>query len=160
VKSESLRARDWFADPRAKPDLGVGGSALVRLHAVFEKRGHLTAGEIGKGLPFVPRRFFVISEVPDADIRGEHAHRSLHQLLVCLAGSVVAEVSDGKRKRIVTLDCPQVGLHIPPMVWGVQHHYSRDAVLLVLASSEYDPADYIRDFDRFVALQKGKRSQE
>ena len=160
MTSEPLSARAWFADPRAKPDLKAGGAALIRLHAVFEKRGHLTVGQLGKGLPFVPRRFFVISEVPDADIRGEHAHRALHQFLVCLAGSVVAEVSDGKRSRAITLDCPQVGLHVPPMVWGVQHHYSPDAILLVLASSEYDPADYIRDFDRFVALQKGKRSQE
>jgi UDP-2-acetamido-3-amino-2,3-dideoxy-glucuronate N-acetyltransferase len=159
VKSEPVSARKWLAGPKAKEDLAVGGAALVRLHAVFERRGHLTVGELGKGLAFVPRRFFVVSEVPDADIRGEHAHRTLHQFLVCLAGSVVAEVGDGKRNRVITLDCPQVGLHIPPMVWGVQHHYSRDAVLLVLASSEYDPADYIRDFDKFVALQKGKRSQ-
>ena len=154
MKHEAVSARAWFADPRAEADLGVGGAALVRLHSVVEKRGHLTVGEIGKGMPFVPRRFFVISQVPDLDIRGEHAHRELQQFLVCLAGSVVAEVSDGERSRAVTLDCPQVGLHIPPMVWGAQHHYSRDAVLMVLASSEYDAADYIRDFGAFAALKK------
>jgi dTDP-4-dehydrorhamnose 3,5-epimerase-like enzyme len=104
----------------------------------------------------VPQRFFVISRVPDRDIRGEHAHRELRQLLVCLAGSVVAEVSDGERSRAVALDCPQVGLYIPPMVWGVQHHYSPDAVLIVLASDAYDPADYIRDFGEFAAL-RGKK---
>ncbi|MBC8023325.1 MAG: WxcM-like domain-containing protein [Burkholderiales bacterium] len=149
-----ISARAWF-DERAPADLGVGGAALVRMHSIYEQRGHLTVGEVGKGMPFVPRRFFVISDVPDEGIRGEHAHHALHQLLVCLAGSVVAEVSDASASRAISLDCPHVGLHIPPMVWGVQHHYTRDAVLMVLASAEYDPADYIRDFARFKALRAG-----
>ena len=151
-----LSAREWFAED-AGPDLGVGGAALVRMHSIYEPRGHLTVGEMGKGIPFVPRRFFVISDVPDESIRGEHAHRALHQLLVCLAGSVVAEVSDGAATRCVVLDVPHVGLHIPPMVWGVQHHYTRDAVLMVLASAEYDAADYIRDFAQFKALRAKAR---
>jgi UDP-2-acetamido-3-amino-2,3-dideoxy-glucuronate N-acetyltransferase len=147
-----VSARAWF-DARADGDLAVGGASLVRMHSIHEARGHLTVGEMGKGMPFVPRRFFVISDVPDENIRGEHAHRALDQLLVCLAGSVVAEVTDGLRKRSVLLDVPHVGLHIPPMVWGGQHHYSRDAVLMVLASAEYDPADYVRDFSEFKALR-------
>jgi UDP-2-acetamido-3-amino-2,3-dideoxy-glucuronate N-acetyltransferase len=152
MSGEPLSARAWF-DAGAAPDLGVGGASLVRMHSIYERRGHLTVGEIGKGLPFAARRFFVISEVPDQDIRGEHAHRALHQLLVCLAGSVVAEVNDGAASRSVKLDVPHVGLHIPPMVWGAQHHYTRDAVLMVLASAEYDPADYIRDFAEFGSLR-------
>lgn len=153
MSAAALSARAWF-DEGAPGDLGVGGAALVRMHSIYEARGHLTVGEIGKGMPFVPRRFFVISDVPDESIRGEHAHRRLHQLLVCLAGSVVAEVGDGTSKRSVALDCPHVGLHIPPMVWGVQHHYTRDAVLMVLASAEYDPGDYIRDLAQFKALRE------
>ena len=156
MSSAPLSARAWF-DAGAGPDLGVGGAALVRMHSIYEARGHLTVGEIGKGMPFVPRRFFVISDVPDEGIRGEHAHRDLHQLLVCLAGSVVAEVADGTRTRSVRLDVPHVGLHIPPMVWGVQHHYTRDAVLMVLASAEYDAADYIRDFALFRSLRAAPR---
>ena len=154
MSGEPLSARAWFEDPRATPGLGVGGASLVRMHSIYEKRGHLTVGEIGKGMPFVPRRFFVISDVPDESIRGEHAHRALDQLLVCLAGSVVAEVSDGASRRAVSLDCPHVGLHIPPMVWGAQHHYTREAVLMVLASAEYDAADYIRDYAEFTALRR------
>jgi dTDP-4-dehydrorhamnose 3,5-epimerase-like enzyme len=127
------------------------------MHSIYEARGHLTVGEMGRGMPFVPRRFFVISDVPDEGIRGEHAHRALDQLLVCLAGSVVAEVTDGTAARSVLLDVPHVGLHIPPMVWGVQHHYTRDAVLMVLASAEYDPADYIRDFSEFKSLRRLSR---
>jgi UDP-2-acetamido-3-amino-2,3-dideoxy-glucuronate N-acetyltransferase len=153
VKIETLSARAWLADPSAARDLGIGAAALVRLHTVVDSRGELNVGEMGRGLPFMPRRFFTISRVPSMDIRGEHAHRQLQQLLVCLSGSVVAEVNDGERSRAVSLDCPQVGLHIPPMIWGAQHHYTHDAVLLVLASREYDPDDYIRDFGEFASLR-------
>lgn len=149
--SEELRATRWLADGGSPAGLGIDGARLVRMHSVVEPRGLLTVGELGRGLPFAPRRFFVISQVPRVDIRGEHAHRRLEQLLVCLAGSVVAEVSDGQRWRSVHLDCPDVGLYVPPMVWGAQHDYSRDAVLLVLASHEYEAADYIRDIAEFRA---------
>ena len=52
------------------------------------------------------------------------------------------------------LDTPQVGLHIPPMVWGIQYRFSADAVMLVLASDTYDAADYIRNYDDFLAAVK------
>lgn len=152
-----VSTRDWFADRDAPPDLGVRGARLVRQHAIFEARGHLTVGEIGQGLPFLPRRLFVITEVPGEDIRGEHAHRELHQFLLCLAGSVVVDVDDGENCRTVILDCPQVGLHLAPLVWASQHQYTADAVLLVLASSEYDPADYIREYRQFLAERRAGR---
>jgi len=155
--SGTVVASRWYADRNASPDLGVRGASLVRLHCVEEPRGVLSVGEIGRALPFAPRRFFVISRVPGRDIRGEHAHRELRQLLLCLEGSVLAEVDDGERRRAVLLDCAQVGLALEPMVWGAQSQYSEDAVLLVLASREYDAADYIRDYDAFVAAARGAR---
>jgi hypothetical protein len=150
----ALSATDWLTGG-AVPERLVDGARLVRLRAVQEPRGLLTVGEAGRQLPFQARRYFVVSQVPDENIRGEHAHRELHQFLVCLAGSVVAEVDDGSERRAVVLDTPRVGLHMGPMVWGAQHRYSRDAVLLVLASREYDPADYIRDYERFLQLRRG-----
>jgi dTDP-4-dehydrorhamnose 3,5-epimerase-like enzyme len=134
----------------------VRGAALLTLPSIFEERGHLTFGEYGRGLPFVPRRFFVISEVPRGDIRGEHAHRELHQFLVCLAGSVVVDVDDGESRGTVRLDSPQLGLHLAPMVWASQHSYSAEAILLVMASAEYDPADYIREYARFLEERRGR----
>ena len=152
----ALSARAWHADAAAAAGL-VEGARLVRLHAVEEARGLLTVGEVERQLPFAPRRYFVISNVPDENIRGEHAHLALHQFLVCLAGSVVAEVDDGRTRRAVVLDTPRVGLHMAPMVWGAQHHYSRDAVLLVLASREYEASDYVREYARFLALRDKMR---
>jgi UDP-2-acetamido-3-amino-2,3-dideoxy-glucuronate N-acetyltransferase len=50
------------------------------------------------------------------------------------------------------LDLPDVGLYLPAAIWGTQYRYSPDAVLLVLASHPYDPDDYIRDYDAFLAF--------
>ena len=156
IADQPLRASRWYADAGASGDLGVRGASLVRLHSVVDSRGELVVGELGRGLPFSPRRLFAISRVPGKDIRGEHAHRELRQMLVCLAGSVLAEVDDGERRRAVLLDSPRVGLAVEPMVWGAQSQYSADAVLLVIASREYDPADYIREYDAFLAAVRGK----
>jgi UDP-2-acetamido-3-amino-2,3-dideoxy-glucuronate N-acetyltransferase len=151
-----LSARAWLQQP-APAALGVGGARLVRLQSVEEERGLLTVGEVERHIPFPPRRYFVISAVPDENIRGEHAHLAQHQLLVCLAGRVTAEVDDGSAHAAIVLDTPRAALYMPPMTWGAQHHYSRDAVLLVLASHEYDPADYVRDYASFTKLARGGR---
>lgn len=155
MSSDILRASAWLASDESETPL-VEGACLIRLGHVVEARGHLTVGECGAGLPFLPRRFFVISRVPGAHIRGEHAHRQLREMLVCLSGSVIVEVDDGARRRAVMLDSEETGLVLGPMVWVSQHDYSADATLLVLATHEYDPGDYIREYDRFVALRAGR----
>jgi len=104
----------------------------------------------------VLRRFFLVYDVPSAEVRGEHAHRKCQQFLICVKGSVSAVVSDGRIREEFTLDRPDVGLYLPPMVFGTQYRYTPDAVLLVLASHSYDPADYIREYSEFLSLV-GKR---
>jgi hypothetical protein len=49
------------------------------------------------------------------------------------------------------MDHPRIGLQIPPRVWSVQYKFTSDAVLLILASHPYDPSDYVRDYDTFLA---------
>jgi len=108
--------------------------------------------ETAKGLPFEPRRSFTVFNVPSREVRGEHAHRTLHQFLVCLKGECAVLADDGHNREEVLLNTPGLGVHIPPMGWAVQYKFSPDAVLLVLASDVYDPADYIRDSDEYRRL--------
>ena len=136
------------------PTLTARGAGLVRLPKIVDLRGALSFGEIGAHLPFTPQRFFVVYDVPSEEVRGEHAHRACHQFLVCLKGAVTIVLDDGQARDEVRLDTPQVGLHIPPMVWGIQYRFSADAVMLVLASDTYDAADYIRNYDDFLAAVK------
>jgi dTDP-4-dehydrorhamnose 3,5-epimerase-like enzyme len=115
-------------------------------------RGALSFGEIGAHLPFQPKRFFAIYDVAAREVRGEHAHRELQQFLVCLKGSCAVVLDDGRERDEVALDTPEIGLYIPPMVWGIQYLYSSDAVMLVLASDVYSASDYVRNYDDFLAL--------
>jgi UDP-2-acetamido-3-amino-2,3-dideoxy-glucuronate N-acetyltransferase len=132
----------------------VAGVTRHVLPLVHDMRGDLSVGEFSQHLPFVPQRYFVVFNVPSEDVRGQHAHRECHQFLVCVRGRCRVVVDDGERREEVALDRPNVGLHIPPRVWGVQYRYSSDAALLVFASHPYDPADYVRDYAEFAALAR------
>lgn len=121
----------------------------IDLPDLSDKRGSLIAAEIGKQLPFVVKRVFVIAGVGATDKRGMHAHRACHQFLMCLQGQVKALIDDGRQSSTVLLDRPTRGLYMPPLTWGTQWDYSPDAILLVLASECFDPDDYIHDYDEF-----------
>ncbi|MHB1582163.1 MAG: WxcM-like domain-containing protein [Acidimicrobiales bacterium] len=136
------------------------GVTLHHLTAAEDIRGRLVAAQVDDGLPFVPRRVFAVYDVPSIEVRGSHAHRTCEQLLVCVAGSLMVHVDDGAHRSEFLLDRPTLGLHIEAGVWSVQYRYSPDAVLLVLASEEYDPDDYIRSYDEFLASTGVSGAQE
>lgn len=140
------------AGPAIPKELGVRGVRIVELGLFSDMRGSLAVAELGKALPFLPRRFFTVFDVPSRQVRGEHAHRTLEQLLVCVRGECSVVVDDGNQREEVKLDSPRIGLYIPPMIWAVQYKFSPDAVLLVFASAEYDASEYIRDYDEFLRL--------
>jgi UDP-2-acetamido-3-amino-2,3-dideoxy-glucuronate N-acetyltransferase len=132
-----------------------GGAVLYRMPRISDHRGHLTFADVNRQLPFEVQRYFLVFGVPQREIRGEHAHRTLRQLLVCVHGDCSVGLYDGRRSQEILLDRADAGLYIPPMVWTTQHRYSEDAVLLVLASEVYREEDYIRDLSGFRALVGG-----
>lgn len=129
----------------------VRGVTLHRLPLVNDLRGDLSFGEFQRTVPFAVKRYFMVFNVPTADVRGEHAHRTCHQFLIAVHGSISVVADDGTGREEFLLDRPALGLHLPPMVWGIQYRYTADAVLLVFASEYYDAADYIRDYDAWLA---------
>jgi acetyltransferase-like isoleucine patch superfamily enzyme/dTDP-4-dehydrorhamnose 3,5-epimerase-like enzyme len=141
----------------APPDAGlhelpIPGVSVIQLPEVSDLRGNLTFAETPGLLPFEPRRMFMLYDVPGKDVRGEHAHRELHQFLVCVAGSCSVVVDNGTERCEVHLDRPTRGLHVPPMIWATEYKFTRDAVLLVLASDVYKAEDYIRSYSEYVGL--------
>jgi len=130
-------------------ELGVGGASLYQMPKVADMRGNLTVGELGGDFPFKPERYFIVFDVPSEELRGEHAHRVCEQFLICVRGSCHALLDDGTSRREVVLNRPDLGLHMPAMIWGTQYRYTRDAVLLVFASRSYEATDYIRTYDEF-----------
>lgn len=144
---------DLRTTPEAK--ISVAGVYFVDLPRVKDLRGNLLFGEINTHLPFQPQRLFLIYGVPSKEVRGEHAHRTLEEMLICVQGSCSVVLYDGTNRAEFDLNDPQRALYIPPMIWSIQYKYSPDAILLVLASHKYDVDDYIRDFDEFEYLRRG-----
>lgn len=124
---------------------------LIELPKISDPRGNLTFVEGGHHVPFDVRRVFYIYDVPAGTDRGAHAHRALHQFLVCLSGSFDVALDDGHARRTVHLNRPWQGLHVPPMVWASEVNFDPGSVCLVLASDVYDESDYFRDYDAFLA---------
>ncbi len=136
----------------------VAGVTLHRLPHVHDLRGDLSFGEAGEQIPFDVKRYFLVYSVASKEIRGEHAHRSLRQFLICVHGRCHVVADDGTNRQEFVLDGPTIGLHLPPMVWGIQYKYTADAVLLVLGSHKYDPGSYIRDYSEFLELVRAAQA--
>ena len=149
-------ALTWRPGARISVVTGPNGSGktnlLEAISLLVPGRGLRNAriGEFGRNVPFSPKRYFLVSDVPSAATRGEHAHRVCEQFLVCISGRVAVLVDDGSRREEIELDNCDIGLYVPPRVWALQYKYSRSCVLLVFASHFYDAADYIRDYQQFL----------
>ena len=123
----------------------------ITLESHGDERGKLIPLEAsGVEVPFEVKRVYYIFDTTPGTVRGRHAHRRLKQVLVCVSGActIVCELPDGTRSEH-RLDWPTKGLVIEGVVWREMKDFSKDAVLMVLASEHYDPADYIRDYAEF-----------
>lgn len=152
IANRQVRHFDTNSAISVQDEVGVGGVRLVKLPEYTDIRGSLSVGSFSDDIPFKPKRYFLVYNVPSKETRGEHAHKECHQFLVCTHGSLSVLVDDGLSRVEISLDSPTLGLYMPPMIWGVQYKYSLDTVLLVFASHEYDPDDYIRNYKQFIEL--------
>jgi UDP-2-acetamido-3-amino-2,3-dideoxy-glucuronate N-acetyltransferase len=140
------------ADGSATVPASGSGARLIELPSFADMRGSLAVGEVGSQLPFAPQRVFFVHEVPSREVRGEHAHRRIEQVLICVSGTLSVVVDDGESRTEFHLDGLDRALYIPPRLWAIQYAYSSDAVLMVLASGPYDSDEYIRDYDEFLGI--------
>lgn len=103
----------------------------------------------GENIPFLVKRIFYIYDIPSGEIRGMHAHKYCHEVLVATSGSFSVELDDGVTKKTVLLDRPDYGLHIPPGIWATEREYTSGSVCLALASDIYDAVNYIHSYSKF-----------
>ena len=124
-----------------------------------DERGNLVVIEgDGMDIPFDIKRVFYIYGSDSEVVRGSHANRETEFLLVNVSGTSKVRLADGSKEIIVELNKPRMGLYISSMVWKDMYDFSKDSVLLVLASRHYDANEYIRDFDKYLSeIQKGKK---
>ena len=143
-------ARGSHARPEPASDATrIDRVRVISIPEIADDRGSLTFGQFDQHLPFVPRRYFTIMDVPAGTERGGHAHRTVEQFIVALRGRVAIALDDGAQTRRVVLDSPRSALYVPAMVWNDLSEMTPETILLCLASGDYDEAEYIRDRETF-----------
>lgn len=126
----------------------------ITLSTVTDPRGSLSFVEAGVHVPFEIRRIYYLYDVPDGEGRGAHAHKELQQLIIAVSGSFDVTLDDGREKKKFTLDSPNKGLYVCPMIWRDLSRFSSDAVCLVLASDRYAESDYYRNYVDFLVAAR------
>lgn len=132
---------------------------IVELEEHGDERGTLIALEQMKNIPFEIKRVYYMFDTVAGVRRGFHAHKALRQILICVSGSCKILLDNGTEKEEVLLDRPNKGLIIESDMWREMFDFSKDAVLMVLASELYDESDYIRNYDDFLTYLKEKKSE-
>lgn len=127
---------------------------IIDLPRILDARGNLSFIEEERHIPFKIARAYWIYDVPGGENRGEHAHKTLNQLLVALSGSFTVMLDDGRDRREVFLNRPYRGLIVPAGIWHHLHDFSSGAVAMSLASDIYNESDYIRNYDDFLNWKK------
>jgi hypothetical protein len=125
---------------------------IINLPKITDTRGNLSFIEGGQHIPFDIQRVYYLYDVPGGSDRGSHAHKNLQQFIVAMSGSFDVVLDDGKEKKRFHLNRSYNGLYVCPMMWRDLDNFSSGAVCMVLASSHYSEADYIRDYSQFLSL--------
>lgn len=128
----------------------IWDSTMVQIKKIKNRQGNISIVENGVDLPFDVKRVFYIYDIPGGESRGAHAHKECHQFLVAVSGAFEVMLDDGRSQRIVQLNRPYYGLHIPPKLWASEINFSSGAVCLVLTSHCYSEGDYIRSYEDYL----------
>jgi len=126
--------------------------SVIELPRIGDRNGSITAMNNLVEIPFEVNRVFYLYDIPGGESRGAHAHKECHQFLIAATGSFEVELFDGKVRRTVALNRPNIGLHIPPGIWASEVNFSSSSICLVLASHHYDEGDYIRQLDSYISI--------
>lgn len=135
-----------------KDKISVFDCSVIDLGKIGFDEGNLTIVE-NANFPFEVKRVFYLYDIAGGESRGAHSHKECHQFLIAASGSFEISLDDGKFKRQVFLNRPDIGLHIPPGIWASEVNFSSGAICLVLASHHYNEKDYIRDYNSFLKIQ-------
>jgi dTDP-4-dehydrorhamnose 3,5-epimerase-like enzyme len=125
---------------------------LINFKTLGDERGSLIAIEEGYNTPFEIKRVYYIFDTKKGVERGFHAHINLKQICIAVKGSCTFVLDNGKKREEIILDNPNEGLFIEGLIWREMKNFSKDCVLVVIASEHYDEEDYIRDYQKFIGI--------
>ncbi len=127
--------------------------SVIDISKVHNDSGNITVLENGGNIPFDIKRIYYLYDVPGGECRGGHAHYELEQYIVAASGSFNIILDDSKNRKIVSLNRPNLALHVVPGLWRELDNFSSGAICLVLASMEYNEKDYIRNYTEYKNLK-------
>jgi hypothetical protein len=128
--------------------------SIIDLSRINSEVGNLTIAENGKNIPFDVKRIYYLYDIPNGEARGGHGHYELEQYVVAASGSFDVILDDGVNKKRVTLNRPNLALHIVPGLWRELDNFSSGSICMVLASNLYEEEDYIRDYKKYKEEKK------
>lgn len=129
--------------------MGFENVKEIKLPKICDPRGNLSFIENGYLLPFNLARAYWIYDVPGGKKRFGHAFRQQQEVIIALSGSFDIVLNDGNEERRYHMARSYYGLYVPRMMWRELDNFSTNSVALILASTPYDPNDYIEDFEEF-----------
>lgn len=123
---------------------------IIRLPKILDKRGNLSVVEEFNNIPFKFERSYWIYDVPGGTERGGHAYRENTEFVIALSGSFDVLLDNGTSVERISLNRSYYGLLIPKLIWRTMVNFSTNSLALVLSSTDYNPNDYIRDYQEFL----------
>lgn len=126
------------------------------IRGAADERGRINFLEAGMDLPFQPQRLFWLHHIAPGQWRGRHGHRDSRLVLIALHGGCRVHLDDGRVKETVTIDDPARGLFVGTWVWHELTDFTAEAAILVVASTLYDEAEYLRDYEIFRREAAGR----
>ena len=137
-------------------DNTVYDCSVIDVSKIHNEAGNITVVENGENIPFDVKRIYYLYDIPGGEVRGGHAHYELEQFIIAASGSFDVIINDGKNKKRVTLNRPNLALHIVPGLWRELDNFSSGSICMVLASQSFREQDYIRNYKKFKELKLKK----
>lgn len=127
---------------------------IINFPKIVDSRGNLSFLEGINHIPFQIIRTYWIYDVPGGETRGGHAYKENEELIIALSGSFDVKLDNGNNKYMFHLNRSYYGLYVPKMYWREMNNFSTNSLALILASTEYNTNDYMRDYNQFIAKTK------
>jgi hypothetical protein len=125
---------------------------IINLPKIEDQRGNLSFYESLNHIPFEIKRTYWIYDVPGGQTRGGHSFKSQHEFIIALSGSFDVKINDGVSEKTYSLNRSYYGLYVPNMIWREMLNFSTNSLALIVSSTNYSDADYIRDYNIFQKL--------
>lgn len=116
----------------------------------------LTPLELKDYLDFDVKRVYYLTK-PSGET-GQHCHYIEKEFFIAIQGTCTAVIDQGKGKEDIEMEAPNSAIYVPNFVWHGFRDFSKDAIILALSSTNYNPdrSDYLEDYEEYLKIRDGK----